>query len=90
MEKKIPLMYLIMHETLIKNYQLSDVSKVELFNVFSRNFRIKKVFWYPMLKEMEDYKLLKYYSGRNSYISILKPPIDLNNTSNLYKSVGLY
>ncbi len=90
MEKQIPLMYLIIHRKLIEIHHVSDVSKVEVFNIFSRYYRIKKVFWYAILKEMQDHNLLTYYPGRNSYISILKSPININNTSKIYKSVGLF
>lgn len=83
-------MYLVIHQALVKNYKFRDISKVELFNIFSRNFRVKKVFWYVLLKEMEDYSLVSYHIGKHPYIQISKPPINLDNTSHLYKSVGLF
>lgn len=90
MEERTPLMYLIIHEALIRNYKFRNISKVELFNIFSRYFRVKKVFWHVVLKEMENYNLIIYHLGRHPYIEINKPVVNLENTSHIYKSVGLF
>ena len=86
---KVPLMYLLIHDRLKKKSKgLIDLEIKDVFNMFSYLHHIKKEYRYPVLKELEDFKLISKVSPTK--ISVLKSNININNTSKIYKSVGFY
>lgn len=85
---KVPLIYLLMQDRLRIKCKGLEIRTKEVFNMFSYLYHIKKEFRYPILKELEDFKLISQVS--KTKISILKSKIDINNTSKIYRSVNLY
>ncbi len=85
---KVPLVYICIYNTLKERSIGMELEIKEVFRMLSSVYHIKKQLRYPVLKEMEDFKLItKINSNR---ISMLKSSVDINNTSKIYRSVGLY
>ncbi len=84
---KIPLIYLFIHERLKIKCRGIDLEVKEAFNMLGYVYHIKKEFRYPILKELEDFKLI---SKTKNKISVLKSSVDMNNKSKIYRTVGLY
>ena len=86
---KVPLVYLFMHERLRKKSRgIIEIGIKDVFKMLGEVHHIKKEYRYPVLKELEDFKLISQVS-RNK-ISVLKSSVDINNTSKIYRGVGLY
>ena len=88
MKDKIPIMYLYIHSKVIEKFVVGIVNRKNVFIFLSRQFRIKKIYQHPILKELMDYKLIIKHN--NSEINIMKLTFDLTNTNKIYKLVGLY
>ena len=87
MIKKIPIIYLCIHERLKERFHNQETRIKNVFEIF-RTFAIKKIHWYLVLKELQNYKLIERIN--RSVIVVLSKNIDLKDTSKVYKSVGLY
>lgn len=88
MKEKIPIIYLCIHERLKEKYCNQETHIKNVFEVFGKTYGIKKIFWYPVLKELQTYKLIERIN--RSVIVVSNNRIDLKNTSKLYKQVGLH
>lgn len=87
MIKKIPIIYLCIHERLKERFRNQETRIKNVFEIF-RTFAIKKIHWYLVLKELQNYRLVERIN--RSVIVVLNKNIDLKNTSKVYKEVGLY
>ncbi len=88
MIKKIPIIYLCIHERLKEKFNIQETHVKNVFEIFGKTYGVKKIFWYPVLKELQNYKLIERIN--RSVIVVLNKNIDLKNTSKVYKAVGLY
>ena len=88
MAEKIPIIYLCIHERLKERFQKRETHVKNVFEIFGKTYGIKKIFWYPVLKELQNYSLIERIN--KSVIVVLGNRIDLKNTSKVYKAVGLY
>lgn len=82
----IDLVYLFMHKKLKEKSINNYLTKRDSVKFMSHTFRIPKRYGYAVLKEMEDLNLVKSNGER---IEILKTNIDIDNTSEVFKRVGL-
>ena len=88
MKEKIPLMYLCIYSTL-QNASIQGVISIKkTFELFGKSYRVPKNLKYAVLKELENFNLITRSSVNE--INIIKTNIDLDNTSKIYKLVGLY
>ena len=86
---KIPLIYLLMHKRLKdKMFKKKCLEVKEAFGMFGFTYHINKKYNYPILKELENFKLIKRIN--KTQLVVLKNGFNINNTSKIYKSVGLY
>ena len=85
---KVPLIYLCIHQRLKEKFRFQTFSNKELLWILGKVYHIKKIYHYPILKELEDFDLINRVN-RNEII-LLKSNVDLNNTSKIYRSVGVY
>jgi len=87
---KVPLIYLFIHDSLKEKCRggLVELNIKDVFQMLGEVHHIKKEFRYPVLKELENFKLISKVS-RNK-VSLLKSRVDINNTSKIYRSAGLY
>ncbi len=85
---KVPLIYLCIHERLKEKFHFEIFSNKELLWMLGKVYHIKRKFHYPILKELETFGLINRTS--KNQIILMKNKIDLNNTSKIYRSVGLY
>ncbi|KKN16038.1 hypothetical protein LCGC14_0980000 [marine sediment metagenome] len=85
---KVPIVYLCIHERLREKFRFQTFSSKEVLWILGKVYHIKKKFHYPILKELESFDLIDRIN-RNEIV-LLKHNIDLNNTSEIYRSVGLY
>ncbi len=85
---KVPIVYLCIHERLKEKFRFQTFSSKELLWILGKVYHIKKKFHYPILKELQNFNLIDRIN-RNEIV-LLKSNVDINNTSKIYKSVGLY
>ena len=88
MKNRTPLIYLCIHKRLKERFRFHSFSVKELFWMLGKIYHIEKRFNYLVLKELEDYKLLKRINLREA--QLLNCKINLENTSRLYRIAGLY
>lgn len=89
-EKKIiNLLYVCMHYRIQKEANaIGIIRKKRLFELLARLYHVERKFWHPVLREFEILKLFKTLN--NKQIQVLECDIDLENTSKIYKMIGLY
>ncbi|KKN62700.1 hypothetical protein LCGC14_0509610 [marine sediment metagenome] len=88
MKEQIPLIYLCIHKRLEDKFQNEAFKLKDLFLIFARTYHINKKFHYAVLKELESLKLMQRLNQHTA--RVLKCSVDLENTSRIYKKVGLY
>lgn len=82
----IDLVYLFMHKKLKEKSINNFITKKESVMFLSHTFRIPKKYGYAVLKELEEFGLIR---SSGDSIEILKSKVDLDNTSDIFKRVGL-
>lgn len=85
---KIPLIYLCIHERLKDKFGYFEFPSKELRWMLGKIHHIKKEYHYPIIKELENFKLIAKVN--RSHIVLKKINININDTSKIYRSVGLY
>lgn len=85
---KVPLIYLCIHDRLKEKSQGIEINIKDVFKMLGHIHHIKKELRYPILKELEEFKLISQVS--KTKITVLKCRINIKNTSKIYRSVGLY
>ena len=88
MKEQTPLIYLCIHKRLEDKYQNELFKLKDLFSILGRIYHINKKFHYAVLKELENLKLMKRINQHT--VKMLKCNVDLENTSKIYKKVGLF
>lgn len=88
-KEKIPLVYLCIHSRLCKNFGVGrTVKKKELNFIIGNTYHIPRKWWYPVIKEMIGFGLIED-EGRFT-IKVLESQWDIDDTSMIYKSVGMF
>lgn len=85
---KIPVMYLCVHKRLKDKFSFETFPLKEVLWILGKIYHIKKKYHYPILKELEDFKLLNKINQNE--VVLLKCNINLEDTSKIYRKVGLY
>jgi hypothetical protein len=88
MALKIPLMYFCIHERLQGKFKNSEFTRKEFGWLFGKVYPIDKRLRNPVIKELQNFNLIRSI-GSNKFV-VLKNNFNLNNTSKIYRSVGLY
>lgn len=88
-ELKVGLLYLSLHNQLIKQVGVNKIiSRKEFFCIIGKHFLVPKNLRMVVIKEMENRSLIKQ---ENKEIIILKPMYDLENDINkFYQMAGLF
>lgn len=89
-ELKIGILYLGLHNQLVKKFGIGGIIKrKEFFCKLGRHSQVPKQLRYLVIKEMEEKKLLKLIN--RDEIKILKIDINLERDANkLYQLAGIY
>lgn len=89
MKEKIHIVYLCIHQRLISNCSINNEMKVrDLFSILGRIYHIPKKFFYPIMKELINLNLIE--RPNRKFIKILDSQLDLDDTSHIYQSVGMF
>lgn len=88
MGERINLIYLLIHKRLHEKFKEEEIKLEELFKVICKVHGINKQYRYLVLKELEEMKLVKRINS--NYIKTLPPLINLDESSKLYQSIGMY
>ena len=90
--KEIPLIYLWLHKRITDDAKLSMckvIGRKQLYHRMSEIFKFPKEYAVPVLKEMENYNMIR--SVNRDSIEICPLIIDpLENLSMIYLQVGVY
>ncbi len=88
MKEKIPIIYLEMHDRLFNKFGKEEFETKELIGIFGRVYHIRKNLRYAVLKDMIGFNLINKITKMR--LSLIELKMDVNNTSKVYKQVGLY
>jgi len=87
-KKVIGLMYYCVQKKLLENSKHNLISKKFCIYILANQFHVPNVLRYPVLKEMENLKLIKPVNRQ--IIEVNEVMEDLNDTSAIYERVGLF
>ena len=81
-------MYLLIHHRLKEKYRNYPFDRKELCIILGKLYLTPKKLRDPIIKELKDFKLIKS-SGLNKF-EVIKNGFNINNTSKIFRAVGLY
>ena len=87
------LLYYSLHDELVKKFRVGGITnKFWLSHLFlGQQHHVRKNLREPILKEMMNLKLIKYSDEYGAdAIEVLKSPLDLDNTSNIYRTLKFF
>ena len=91
MKNKIPVLYLCIHYRLLNTSKSKMLDRKKVLEIIRRLYHVRRKYAVIVLKEMDTFGLVKIISsGRNGEVEVLNSSIDLENTSYLYRTAGLY
>lgn len=88
MEEKISILHLCIHKRMLDKSRGDLVNRREAISSIGRLYHLERKYVILVLKEMEALKLIEV--ANRSELKILNNPIDLKDTSRLYRKAGLF
>lgn len=84
----VGLLYLSLYNQLVKRVGANrEITRKDFFCIIGKHFLVPKNLKNAVVKEMEDRKLIE---AQGNKILILENDFDMENTSKIYLSVGLF